>query len=55
MIKAVKGKAPIIDDTCFIAENATIVGDVTIGENTNIWYSVAISKRHGYYYHRKKY
>ncbi len=42
MIKAVKGKAPIIDDTCFIAENATVVGDVTIGENTNIWYSVAI-------------
>jgi carbonic anhydrase/acetyltransferase-like protein (isoleucine patch superfamily) len=42
MIKEVKGKAPIIDNTCFIAENATVVGDVTIEENTNIWYSVAI-------------
>ena len=42
MIKAIKGNTPIIDDTCFIAENATVIGDVTIGENTNVWYSVVI-------------
>ncbi|MEG2289712.1 MAG: gamma carbonic anhydrase family protein [Clostridium sp.] len=42
MIKTVKGKTPKIDDSCFIAENATVVGDVTIGAGSNIWYSAAI-------------
>lgn len=42
MIKMVMGKTPVIDESCFIAENAAIVGDVVIGENSNIWYGVVI-------------
>ncbi len=42
MIKTINGKAPIIHKDCFVAENATVVGEVTIGINTNIWYGVVI-------------
>ncbi len=42
MIKAYKDKEPVIHESCFIAETANIVGDVTIGSNSNIWYNVVI-------------
>ncbi|MGY0393479.1 gamma carbonic anhydrase family protein [Bizionia sp. KMM 8389] len=42
IIKAVKGKAPKIPTDCFIAENATIVGDVTLGENCSVWFNAVI-------------
>jgi len=42
MIKSVKGKTPMIEESCFIAENATVVGDVTIGAGANIWYGAVI-------------
>jgi len=42
MIKSYKGKSPIIKDSCFIAENATIIGDVKIAENANIWYGTVV-------------
>lgn len=42
MIKEIKGMKPEIDETCFIAENASVVGDVKIGKNTSVWYGVAI-------------
>lgn len=42
MIKNYKGKSPIIKDSCFIAENATIIGDVKIEENANIWYGTVV-------------
>lgn len=33
LIKSVKGISPVIGNDCYIAENATIVGDVTMGTN----------------------
>jgi carbonic anhydrase/acetyltransferase-like protein (isoleucine patch superfamily) len=36
------GKKPKIDPTAFIAPNATIIGDVEIGEGTSIWYGAVI-------------
>lgn len=42
MIKAVNGKEPIICASSFVAENAAVVGEVTIGDNSSIWYGVAI-------------
>ena len=42
LIKSVNGVKPIISKKSFIAENATIVGDVTILEGSSIWYSVVI-------------
>lgn len=42
LIKAVKGLLPIIDTTVFIAENATIVGQVTIGAGSSVWFNAII-------------
>jgi carbonic anhydrase/acetyltransferase-like protein (isoleucine patch superfamily) len=42
MIKAVRGKSPQLGMDCFIAENATIVGDVTMGNQCSVWFSAVI-------------
>lgn len=42
IIKAVNGKHPQIAADCFIAENATIVGEVEIGVECSIWYNAVI-------------
>lgn len=42
VIKPVNGKTPTIPEDCFIAENATIVGDVTIGSQCSIWFSAVV-------------
>lgn len=42
MVKNFAGKAPVIDDSAFIAENATIIGDVTIGKGSSIWYGAVL-------------
>ena len=42
ILKAVNGKSPQISTDCFIAENATIVGDVVIGKLCSVWYNAVI-------------
>jgi len=42
IIKPVNGKSPVIAQDCYIAENATIVGEVTIGTQCSIWFNVVI-------------
>ncbi len=42
IIKAVNGKSPQIPDDCYIAENATIVGEVTMGKQCSVWFSAVI-------------
>ena len=42
IIKAVNGKFPEIPKDCYVAENATIVGDVTLGENCSVWFNAVI-------------
>jgi carbonic anhydrase/acetyltransferase-like protein (isoleucine patch superfamily) len=42
IIKPVNGKSPIIPDDCYIAENATIVGDVTMGNQCSIWFNAVV-------------
>jgi len=42
LIKEINGIKPIIGKNCFIAENATIIGDVIIGDNSSIWYNTVI-------------
>lgn len=37
-----KGKFPKIADTAFIAPGAVIIGDVEIGEETNVWFGCVI-------------
>ncbi|ULC59385.1 gamma carbonic anhydrase family protein [Flaviramulus sp. BrNp1-15] len=42
IIKPVNGKSPEIPDDCYIAENATIVGDVVMGNQCSVWFNAVI-------------
>lgn len=42
VILPVLDKYPKWGDDCFIAPNATIVGDVTIGKNCSVWFNAVI-------------
>ncbi|MEC1180313.1 gamma carbonic anhydrase family protein [Metasolibacillus meyeri] len=42
MIYPYKGITPKIDPTAFIADFATITGDVTIGEESTVWFNTVI-------------
>lgn len=42
IVRPFQGIIPKIDASAWIAENAVIIGDVTIGPKVNIWYNVVI-------------
>ncbi|MCS6266694.1 MAG: gamma carbonic anhydrase family protein [Vampirovibrio sp.] len=42
IIKAFQGKSPSIHPTAFIAENAVLVGNVTIHASASIWYNCVL-------------
>ncbi|MCH5318145.1 MAG: gamma carbonic anhydrase family protein [Paramuribaculum sp.] len=42
LIIPVRGFEPIIGKDCFLAENATIVGDTVIGDECSIWFNVVL-------------
>ena len=42
LIKACRGFHPEHGEDCWFAENATIVGDVTMGDQCSVWFSAVI-------------
>ncbi len=42
LIKKIKGVDPQIGQDCFLAENATITGDVVMGKGCSVWYGAVI-------------
>lgn len=42
MIKEFLGKSPQIHSTAFVVESADIIGDVTMGEESSVWFNVTI-------------
>ena len=42
LIKSILGKRPIWGKDCFFADNATIIGDVAIGDFCSIWFNTVI-------------
>lgn len=42
LIKSVRGFTPKIGNNCYLAENATIIGDVIIGNNCSFWFNSII-------------
>ncbi len=42
LIYPIKGISPTIGKNTFIAENATIVGDVVMGNNCSVWFNTVI-------------
>ena len=41
LIKSVRGFTPEIGENCFLADNATIIGDVKIGNDCRFVYGLA--------------
>lgn len=42
LIKKVKGISPKWGENCFIAENATLTGDVVMGNNCSVWFNAVV-------------
>lgn len=42
IIKLVRGFTPVIGKDCFLAENAVIIGDVTMGDECSVWFSTVL-------------
>lgn len=42
ILKSVRGFTPEIGKDCFLADNATIIGDVVMGDECSIWFSTVI-------------
>lgn len=42
IIKTVRGFTPKFGNDCFIAENAVLLGEVTMGDQCSIWYNAVV-------------
>ena len=42
LIKEVKGIFPVFGENIYLAENATVVGDVKMGDNCSVWFQTVI-------------
>ena len=42
LIKKVRGYKPKMGNNCFIADNATIIGDVIMGDDCSIWFNTVV-------------
>ncbi|KAA6329150.1 Carnitine operon protein CaiE, partial [termite gut metagenome] len=42
LIKSVRGFIPQFGENCYLADNATIIGDVIVGRDCSIWFSTVL-------------
>jgi len=42
LIKSVNGKKPVMGENCFLADNATVVGEVVMGKNCSVWFNAVV-------------
>lgn len=42
LIKACRGFEPQFGEDCFLAENATVVGDVVMGDQCSVWFNAVV-------------
>lgn len=42
LIKSVRGNSPKFGQNCFLADNATVVGEVVMGENCTVWFNAVV-------------
>ncbi len=41
-IMEINGKSPVMGENCFVAPNATIVGDVLMGSDCSVWFNAVL-------------
>lgn len=42
IIKTIQGKSPKIPNDCYIADNATIIGEVEFGSECSVWFNAVV-------------
>lgn len=42
LIKSVRGHEPKFGSNCFLADNATVVGEVIMGDNCTVWFNAVV-------------
>ena len=42
LIKSVRGFTPVMGKNCYLSENATIIGDVIMGDDCSIWFNAVL-------------
>ncbi len=42
IVKTLKDKTPVMGKNCFLAETATLIGDVTMGDNCSVWFNAVL-------------
>ena len=42
LIKSVNGVSPKFGNNCYLAENATVVGDVEMGDDCSVWFTAVV-------------
>ncbi len=42
LIKSYKGHSPRWGKDCYFSENATLVGDVTLGDQCSVWFNAVV-------------
>ena len=42
LIKSVRGYTPEIGKNCFLADNATLIGDVKLGDDCSVWFNTVL-------------
>ena len=42
LIKSVRGIEPKMGNDCYLAENATVLGDVVMGDECSVWFNAVI-------------
>jgi gamma-carbonic anhydrase len=42
LIRPIKGISPKFGRNCFLAENATVVGEVEMGDNCSVWFNAVV-------------
>ncbi len=42
LIKSIKGVYPVFGNDCYLSENATIIGDVTMGDQCSVWFQAVV-------------
>lgn len=42
LIKSVRGFSPVFGNNCFLADNATVIGDVVMGDDCSIWFNAVV-------------
>jgi carbonic anhydrase/acetyltransferase-like protein (isoleucine patch superfamily) len=42
MLYSLDGRAPVVGRGCFVAPNAAVIGDVCLGDEASVWFSVTV-------------